>query len=469
MQPVITPEESARLDAASPEPITTLMDRAGFAVSLAAADAGAGYGTRVAVLAGVGNNGGDGYVAGHYLARRGCAVTAYALGDAKTDAAAWATERAATSGVRMRPLVERQNADIVVDALFGAGFRGELPASAAAWTTHPAPVISVDIPSGLDAGSGTADGPCFTAARTVTFHALKPGHVIGEGPDKCGRIEVADIGLVGGTPEMLICEEADAPRPPRDRAAHKWSAGAVAVVGGAPGLTGAPMLTANAALEMGAGAATIITPRALQPAYAAMSAGVLTTGIGSGSRFTADDAGAVLDAAARFDVLIVGPGLGPGQEPLVQSLVRKWEGRLIVDADALNALRGPGPFAERSHPTVLTPHSGEYRRLTGAEPHHRHGSTFAIQAKATLVLKGNPTFVVGDLRWVVTTGGPELATIGTGDVLAGMIGALWARGLDAPTAARSAVYWHGRAGADLAAAGGVTAEKLAASVGRYAW
>ena len=150
------------------------------------------------------------------------------------------------------------------------------------------------MPSGLDAGTGLSDGPVFDADITVTFHAYKPGHFLGVGPEVCGEVRVVDIGLDGGVPELLVCEAVDAARPPRPRTAHKWSAGSVAVVGGSPGITGAPLLTARAALSMGAGAVSLLCPRALQPTYAGASAEVMTRGIGSGPRFAENDAAEVL-------------------------------------------------------------------------------------------------------------------------------------------------------------------------------
>ncbi|NIS34504.1 MAG: NAD(P)H-hydrate dehydratase [Actinobacteria bacterium] len=148
----------------------------------------------------------------------------------------------------------------------------------------------------------------------------------------------------------------------------------------------------------------------------------------------------------------------------------RWPGKLLVDADGLNALDGPGALRARQSPTIITPHAGEFRRLTDREATHDEAAELARHTRVTVVLKGNPTFVMAATgRWAVTSGGPELATIGTGDVLAGLIAALWARGLGGDEAARSGAYWHGRAGADLAEAGTVTAVDLADAIGGYAW
>ncbi len=494
MKPVITPAESQRLDELAADGIDLLMERAGHGVARAAIDMGIGYGDRVTILAGKGNNGGDGYVAARALLRRGVQVTVVAFGSPRAGTAAERARYAARrAGVRIvagdadgdgagvapggRWSSERHRPRLVIDAVFGAGFRGSLPDDVAAWTTHPSPVLAVDLPSGLDAASGTTAGPVFHATRSVTFHALKTGHLLNDGPDVCGVVQVVDIGLTGERPAVLVCEESDAPRPDRPRTAHKWSAGSVAVVGGSPGLTGAPLLTARSALHSGAGAVTIMCPAALQHVYAVQAPGLMTRGVGSGERFTVDDVDDVVRASARFDVLVVGPGLGLETGGFVARLLAERSGRIVIDADGLNAIAegsigGDDALTRRTEPTLITPHGGEFTRLTGTEPGLDAARRLAVGSGVTVLLKGAPTYVAaadGSEPWAVTSGGPELATIGTGDVLGGMIGALWSRGLDAPVAARSAAYWHGRAAAALSADGAVTAEALAGFVGRFAF
>ncbi len=247
MRLVITPEESNRLDAESVEPVELLMERAGLGVALAAVDLGVGYGSRVVVLAGRGNNGGDGYVAARYLRNRGALVTVHALGYPRGDysPARLAAIRAAAGDVKVVDFGEPEPADLIIDALFGVGFRGELPAEVLPWLDHDAPVLSVDVPSGLQAGNGEVTGEAFVADATITFHALKPGHLLGEGPERCGVVDVIDIGLVGGDPELRLCEVSDAPVSHRNRTAHKWSVGSVAVVGSSRGMIGAGVLAAQ--------------------------------------------------------------------------------------------------------------------------------------------------------------------------------------------------------------------------------
>ena len=468
MRLVITPEESNRLDAESVEPVEVLMERADLGVALAAVDLGIGYGSKVVVLAGRGNNGGDGYVAARYLQGRGAKVVVHALGypSEPSSVAGQAWVRAVNSGVKVVDLGDPEPADLVIDALFGVGFRGELPAEVKPWLDHDAPVLSVDVPSGLHAGSGEVSGDAFDADATITFHALKPGHLLGEGPERCGVIDTVDIGLSGGNPELRLCDQEDAPLPHRRRTDHKWSVGSVAVVGSSRGMVGAGVLAAQSALNAGAGSAAVVCPGAVQGQVAAMAPGLLTHGVGDGDTFTAADVGAVLEYTNRFDVVVLGPGLG-ADGGFSREFVALRPGRLLVDADGLNNLGGLATLAERNDPTIITPHAGEFARLTDEAASYRTAMRIPDETGAIVLLKGSPTFVLGAEQWVVTTGGPELATIGTGDVLAGIIGALWGRGLDAEAAARSGAFWHGVAGADLASRRIVTATELMNTIGAF--
>jgi NAD(P)H-hydrate epimerase len=241
----------------------------------------------------------------------------------------------------------------------------------------------------------------------------------------------------------------------------------VLVVGGSPGLTGAVALTARSALEFGAGAVRIACPGALQPIYAAMDPGVMSTGIGGGETFDSDP-GPVLEAAERFDVIALGPGLGTGEGAggVVARIVERWERPLVIDADALNVLDMEA-LAARNAPTVITPHHGEFRRLTGEEPGWEAAAEAAAAAGSVVLLKGGPTFVAGNEVWAVISGGPELATIGTGDVLTGMVAALISRGLSPETATRSAAHRHGLAAAALSRETTVTATGLMGVIGEW--
>ena len=470
MEPLITPAEVNRLDMASDDPPAMLMGRAGLGVALTAVEMGIGYGDRVTILTGRGNNGGDGYVAAKHLVRRGVQVTIRSLGYPKGDGshARAASVAAIRAGARVGELGDPEPTDLIVDAIFGVGFRGALPEVVVPWTLLDVPVLAVDVPSGLDATTGLVENAAFYADVTVTFQAAKTGHVLGEGPERVGELFIVDIGLDEPRPELMLCEEIDAPLPVRTRHAHKWSVGSVAVVGGSPGITGAAMLAARSALDVGAGAAAVICPGALQPIYATLDAGVMSRAAGEGERFTRDDVAAVLVEAERYDVMALGPGLGPVGRGFVEALLERWDGPIVLDADGLNALEGPTAFI-RDHDTIITPHSGEFTRLTGINPTHGAAEVLARETGAVVLLKGNPTFVTGgDDTWVITSGGPELATIGTGDVLTGMVAAFVAGGLPAEIAARSAAYHHGVAGARLARSEIVTATALASEVGRWA-
>ena len=455
MKPILTAEEYQRVDKEYTGDLDQAMDRAGFAVALAAVRRGAGYGSRVAVLAGPGNNGGDGYVAARYLKRRGVAVEVHALAEPRAPEAIRALALARDQGVLVRSLGGVTESDLVIDALFGGGVRGGLPPEILAWMDTPAPVVAVDYPTGLDPNTGKVEERAFQAVETVTFQTLKTGHVRGKGPDHCGMMTVADIGIEGGEASMWLAEESDAPRPERDRSTHKWSAGAVLVLGGSTGLVGASVFAARSALHYGAGSVAVGSPRADLVTAAAPE--LLTVSF--------DEAESGLD---RYDVVIAGPGLAESDREAVLPIVGK-ASRVLLDAGGL-APALVDAAGEGGAEVVITPHAREFERVAGVD-----GGPFSVRAYAAkkgvvVLLKGNPTLISDGAEPVlVTTGGPELASIGTGDVLAGMVGALWARGLDARTATVSAAYWHGIAGADLASTTTLTADALARHIGRFAW
>jgi NAD(P)H-hydrate epimerase len=455
VRPILTAEEYRRVDRAYAGDLDAAMDHAGLAVALAAVRHGAGYGKRIVVLAGPGNNGGDGYVAARYLSRRGVDVVIHALADPKTQEAIRAADLAREAGIEIVSMGSPETADLIIDAVFGGGGRSDLPAVLEAWTDAPAPVIAVDFPTGLDPDTGEAKGWVFTAVETVTFQYLKTGHVKADGPDVCGVITVVELGIEGGEPSMWLAGAEDAPRPPRPRRSHKWSAGSVLVIGGSTGMVGAAVFAGRSALHFGAGAVVVASPNS--DLVARIAPELLTQ--------TLPDAQERLD---RFDVVIAGPGLDESDHAEVLPLVGK-AGQVVLDAGALtpemlDAACGGGAQV------AVTPHGGEFKRIAGVG-----GGEYAVRALAkkkgiTVLLKGNPT-IVGDggAPVLIQSGGPELATIGTGDVLSGMIGALWARGLDVRTALISGAYWHGIAGADLAREETVTADRLSTHIGKYAW
>lgn len=455
MKPVLTAEEYRRVDKAYTGDLIAAMDRAGHAVALAAARRGAGYGSRIAVLAGPGNNGGDGYVAARYLKARGAFVTVYALAEPKTREARDAASKSTLAGVPVVPLDRVTEADIVIDALFGGGARRGLPNQVLAWMDTTAPVVAVDYPTGLDADTGEVHERAFRAVETVTFGLLKTGHVRGDGPEHCGHVTVADIGIQGGKPSMFIAERDDAPRPPRKRNAHKWSAGTVLVLAGSPGLVGASILAARSALGFGVGTVYIGTSRVDEIQRIASEIPAVTL----------EDAANRLE---RFDVVVAGPGLAEEDAELVEPVLAGAT-RVVLDAGGLT----PETLAvakKSGGDVVVTPHDGEFSGIAGVGPGTYAVRSLAAREGIVVLRKGSPTMISdGGLPVLVTTGGPELATIGTGDVLAGMIGALWARGLEPGEAAISAAYWHGVAGRELARHQTVTADVLSDYISAFAW
>lgn len=442
MLPVLTVEEMRAADEAAVRTVThqVLVARAGTAVAVEALDMlGAAYGRRVVVVAGKGSNGADGRVAATVLARRGARVVV---------AEAGSTDRLPAC-------------DLVVDAAYGTGFRGEYRAPA----VDPASrVLAVDIPSGVDGNTGEAAGRPMGAERTVTFAALKRGLLQGDGPGLAGRLVVADIGVVPTAPSVGLVEDADVDErlPGRPALTHKW-ASAVAVVAGSPGMEGAAALCAGGASHAGAGMVRLAVPgtdgdRAGHPGPWPLEAVRLPLP----SEGWVDEVLVVLE---RCQALVVGPGLGRHEatQAEVRRLIARSPVPVVADADALVAL-GDAEAARRvvagdgvERPVVLTPHDGEFRGLAGAPPgRDRVGAARRLAGRtgAVVLLKGSLTAVGAPGGATVDAepevllsgaGSPRLATAGTGDVLAGVIGALLARGVPAPWAAALGAHVHGRA------------------------
>jgi NAD(P)H-hydrate epimerase len=424
--PIVTPEEMRAVDAAAPEPVDELIDRAGRATAKVALEMlGGAYGRVVAVIAGGGNNGNDGRTAGEYLTRRGVKVRVI-------DAAA------------CPPVLPP--CDLVIDAAYGTGFRGSWVGPQIRTLANDRPlVLAVDIPSGVDALTGAADDGVLAADRTVTFQALKPGLLFGVGRALRGEITLVDIGLdVSGADQHLLgSDDVAAWLPARRTDAHKWQ-GAVRVVAGSPGMLGAGRLCAQAAARAGAGLVALSSP-----------------GIDPGARSEiiqrripaaafADD---VLDDLDRFGSLAIGPGLGRHDDTVtsVRRLIAEAVLPVVVDGDGIfAAASGDGAQAllrSRTGPTVITPHDGEYAVLTGGPPGaDRVAATRALAADldAVVLLKG-PTTVIADAAGavlVVDHGDERLATAGSGDVLTGMIAALLAADVEPLMAAGAAAWLH---------------------------
>lgn len=471
MIPIVTPAEMAAIDAAAPEPVEELVERAGWAVAREALDLlGGSYGRRVVIVAGKGNNGADGRVAARLLERRGVRCTVVDAADP--------------------PGPVLPAADLVVDAAYGTGFRGtyDHPRPARSGT----PVLAVDIPSGIDGLTGIASGTPCRAIRTVTFAALKPGLLLGDGPSHTGRVVVADIGLDTGGARAHHVDVEDlgvlaGAVMARRRDVHKWSH-AARIIAGSPGMTGAATLTASAALRSGAGYVRLSSPGTSpeptgpdERAGRAPEAGTHGPAAGPTEPLEAvvtplphrGWAAEVLADLDRFAALGVGPGLGRSEvtDAEVRELVSTSDLPVLVDGDGLRALgtaSGAGRLvASRpsgAGPVVLTPHDGEYEALTGTPPtaDRLHAvRALSEQTGATVLLKGPTTLVAApDGRiHAVTAGDDRLATAGTGDVLSGIVTGLLASGLGGPEAAAAAGVIHGRAGA-LASPRGLVAGDL---------
>ncbi len=493
MIPVLTADEMRRADRRTIDevglPGPVLMENAGAAVARLV-DERFPRARRVVVICGRGNNGGDGFVIARRLGARASALLLGARDGVEGDARIHllACER---SGGRVsvvadvegwaRVLRRVEDADLVVDAVLGTGLRSApsgLAAEAIAAVVRRfeagCPVVAVDLPSGVPSDGGALDWPAARATVTVTFAAPKRGHVLPPACDNVGELVVADIGipaecLAATSPSLFLLEDADAAGafPLRRRGAHKGDFGHLLVVAGSLGKTGAAVLAAGGALRAGAGLVTIATPEPCLPVVAAARAEAMTEPLPATAGGGLDDASLprLLDLAAERDAVVLGPGLGqdPKTRALVRAFVRECPVPMVIDADGLNAL-APGvgeaaalPVLRHEVATVLTPHPGEMARLVGrrtVEVQRERPETAGALAKATgavIVLKGERTLVAepSGRAAVAATGNPGMATGGTGDVLAGVVGALLARH-GALLSATAAVVVHGRAG-DLVA------------------
>jgi len=489
---VLTAAEMRAADAAVARalgvPTSRLMEAAGRGVAaIVRRELGSATG-RVTIVCGGGSNGGDGFVAARQLALTGLSVRvllAAPKGKIQGDAAAAlaALEQVGSVAVEdgsawtdeatWRAHLEGEDADAVVDAIFGTGFRGpvrDVPAAAlGAMNAAGGRKIAVDIPSGLDADSGRAAGVVFRADVTATMGARKLGLVI-DASAPVGRIELVDLGapvdaqLAPSARCRLLDAAGIAARIPRRSAdAHKGSSGHLLVVAGSAGKTGAAFLVGTAALRSGAGLVTIASTAAGQSALDAKAIELMTARYTDGEDAVAAPALAALQTlAGRAQAVALGPGIptGAGMRAVVHELAARLPLPMVIDADALNALGTEAPkiLSGAPAPRVLTPHPGEMGRLLGISiaevqaDRMLHARALAAATGAIVVLKGARTIVAApDGRiFINPIACASLATAGSGDVLCGLIGALLARGLDALAAAQVGVFVHGAAGEELA-------------------
>lgn len=478
--------DRATIDAGTPGEV--LMERAGGAVLRAAIDvAGGRYGRRIAVVCGRGNNGGDGFVVARRA--RGEGMTAHCLfvGDPSgvEGAAAHHKRLMESSGIGVEPFDPGAlaGADVVVDAIFGTGFRGVAEGAAAeaiaAINAFGAPVVAVDIPSGVDGATGRAHGPAVEAFVTVTMAAEKIGTAIGAGALHAGTVRVAHIGISVDNAAAWMAEESDVARrlPARAPDSHKRSLGAVALLGGSAGMSGAMVLAAAAAVRAGAGYVTAGVTAAVDAVMSVAMPEVLTQRVTDGEVLGPDALDAFRAVVERAGALAVGPGLGRGeaQAALVNRVLDEISLPLVIDADGLNVLAGDtGALQKREAPAVLTPHPAELARLLEVstddiqEDRLRSVRRAAERFGCIVLLKGFRTLVADPDGNVVVnpTGGPELATAGTGDVLTGAIATLLAAGVEPFDGAWMGAYLHGLAGSVAAERGtrGVSAGDVAGAL-----
>jgi ADP-dependent NAD(P)H-hydrate dehydratase / NAD(P)H-hydrate epimerase len=507
VKPILSPAEMAAADKATIDagtPSLDLMERAGAAVARAAVKmAGGAYGRRFVILSGKGNNGGDGFVAARKLAWAGAypvVVFVEEPSQFKGDSRINFERLRGVRRLEFEPDMLRRElsrATVVVDAIFGTGFSGAASGRVAeaieVVNASGVPILAVDIPSGVDGATGEVRGSAVSARATITMGALKTGLLLHPGSAHAGEVEVADIGISSELmrSQFRLVERTDVamallPRPP---VAHKKSVGTVMVVAGSVGMSGAAALAARGALRAGAGLVTIAAPAsvALQLDQSVAEALTLPLPETGNATIEASAVDAVLARAEQVDAVAVGPGLTTDPETVefVRKLIAALDKPLVIDADALNALGGSGgvaaprgtdserqglrsprdksrgsvgEIAERRAPTILTPHPGEIARLLNVDTaevgRDRLGSArrAAALANAVVVLKGYRTIVAepsGD-AYLIATGGPALATGGTGDVLTGITATFLAAGLGTSQAAWCASWVHGRAGDLLA-------------------
>lgn len=473
-------------------PSILLMENAGRRVADAVrAELDRAGGGSVVILCGPGNNGGDGFVAARHLVGAGIHVRVILLGHpAKLRGDSLVNYRILrrllrepVAGKRLRlsadPAGRRLSAgrdsDVVVDAVFGTGFRGELGGAAlrsVEWINAAGkPTVAVDVPTGLDADNGRIRTSGVRATVTVTMGHLKAGLLTGLGPSVSGRIVVADLGVPMVRPPgregtyRITAGDVARVLPSRPFNAHKHSVGKILVLAGSAGFTGAAALASAAAMRTGAGAVILAAPRAVYPVLARKLTEVVVKPVADtpGGGFSEEAFGEIGPELAWADVVIAGPGLGadPRTGLFVEKLLGTRSKRFLLDADVLNHLAGKKALMGilRRNTCILTPHTGEFSRLTGRpaivieEERMDAARRFAMEWKVTLVLKGAPTVTAtprGDV-FVNSTGNPGMASAGMGDVLAGVIGGLWAGSLDETTAAWGGVFLHGEAGDRVAA------------------
>jgi len=438
---------------------------------------------RAAVFCGTGNNGGDGIAAARMLRNRGLQVRAFLVGNYErmTPDALEETRRLSEAGIELEQFeqddlsqsVWARGSHVIIDAVFGFGLSREIAeasdfgAAIRLMNECAAPVVAADIASGVEASTGRVLGCAVRADRTVTFTLAKIGQAVGDGELHAGETIVWDIGIPEDLKKSVVCqtqtmerEFAMAVLPPRKTDGHKGNFGKLLIVGGAVGYTGAPYLTAAAAVRSGTGLVFLGVPQAIWAVEAAKCVSAMPFPLADeGGMLSVKALPAVREKLFGCDVLALGPGLGKSSETerLVCDLLEETQQPVVLDADGINVLAGHIDILDRrrGRVTILTPHDMEFARMGGDLSHGdrvRAAREFAAAHGCVLVLKGHRTITASPEGNVLvnTTGNSGLAKGGSGDVLTGIIASLLAQGVAPVQAAALGVWLHGRAG-DLAA------------------
>ena len=456
MNQVLTPAQMRVADEACIEagtPSETLMRRAAHACAVTVLRMlGGGYGKRVVVVAGKGNNGGDGEICAEILSSKGVGVTVVRT-------TAWSDD--AFSRVS-------HNADLVIDAVLGTGFRdapsGDVSRAIAAINASGRRVFAIDIPSGVNGADGSAPGVAVRADVTLAIQALKVGHVVMPGSSLCGRIDLADIGIpVHDCAAFLpTARDVRGVLPDIEPDTHKYRVGALGIVAGSHGMSGAAILAARAAIRAGAGLVMLgVASSSLSVFEDAVTEAIKVPLPESEGQLDAKSVDEFADRLQKCRALAIGPGIGRG--PRAVSLVRRAldvDLPLLIDGDGLWGLaevmkEEPDVLASRNAPSVLTPHTGEFTFLTGREPAVDRVSDVRDRAAewgAVVHLKGRRAITASPsgLVWVNPTGNPGAATAGSGDVLTGITSSLMAQGMMPDGAMWAGAFIHGMA-ADIGA------------------
>ncbi len=438
---------------------------------------------KVAVICGKGNNGGDGFVVARYLHEAGINVCLFFIGPVNvlSKDASVNHNRSVKCGVplteikKIADLDDIRNCSHIIDALFGTGFKGsprDLSAEVIEFINEQkAAVIAIDMPSGLNADKGIHQGAVIRADYTFALALPKYGLFLSPGRELAGVVDIVPIGIPDEVMKMqklshtlITADMVSSKLPERDPQAHKGDFGKLLLISGSTGMTGAACLSASSALRTGCGIVRVGCPQGVQPVLAVKLTEAMTQPLPDISKkgvLALRSLGEIRKLSNEHDAIAIGPGLGLHHETqeLVRRFITKNEKPIVIDADALTALSGDmNALIESKAPIVLTPHSGEFQRLTGEtvpddiQDRFKIALDFAKNYNVTLLLKGSPTIIAcpNGNCYLNPTGNHGMATAGSGDVLTGIIGSLLAQGMTAQDAAICGAFIHGTAG-DIAA------------------